>query len=82
MFDQQRYQPDEGVQCVETLRPDDSPAVCLVRQRAVTQVNTHLCTQPEKTGDEVIALQDSLLVHLDRVGRDGVCDKLDLTICG
>lgn len=68
MFDQQGYEPNEGVQVVVTLGSDDGCAGCrvvlLLRLRPVTYLHAHFCAQPEEPRDQVIGLQDALLVHL------------------
>lgn len=60
MFDQQRDEPDEGVQVVVALGSDDCGAGCrvvlLLGLSAVTDLHTHLGAQPEEPGDQVVRL--------------------------
>ena len=67
MLNEQRNQPHEGIQSVETFSSDQRRAVAggsLVAECTVAQVHAHLSTQAEETGDEVVRLKDALLVHL------------------
>lgn len=72
VFDQEGYEPDEGVQVVVTLGPDDGRAggrvVLLLGLRPVADLHAHFSAQPEESCDQVVGLQDALLVHL-RTGR-------------
>ena len=69
MFDEERDEPYEGVEGVETLGAHQRRAVCLLRQCSVAQVYAHLGAQAEEPGDQIVCLQDALLVHLKRQQR-------------
>lgn len=72
VFDQQGYEPNEGIQVVVTLCPDDGGTGCwvvlLLSLCPIAYLHTHFCAQPEEPCDQVISLQDALLVHL--VGKE------------
>ena len=69
MFDEERYESNEGIEGVETLSAHQRRAVSLLRQRPVAQVNTHLSAEAEETRDQVVCLKYALLVHLERQQR-------------
>lgn len=56
MLDQEGYEPDKGIQGVETFGPDQRGTVALLSQSPVAQVYTHLCAQSEEPGDKVVCL--------------------------
>lgn len=68
VFDQQGYEPDEGIQVVVTLGSDDGCTGCwvvlLLSLCPIADLHTHFCAQPEESCDQVISLQNTLLVHL------------------
>lgn len=68
MLDKQGYESNKGVQVVVALGSDDGCAGCwvvlLFSLCTVTDLHTHLGTQPEEARDQVVRLQNTLLVHL------------------
>lgn len=73
VFDQQRYEPNKGIQVVVTLGSDDGCTGCwvvlLLSLSPIAYLHTHFCAQPEEPCDQVICLQDALLVHLGEKER-------------
>lgn len=73
VFDQQGDEPDKGIQVVVTLGSDDGCTGCwvvlLLSLCPIAYLHTHFCAQSEEPCDQVISLQDTLLVHLQREKR-------------
>ena len=50
---------------METLSANHVWTLHVVHESPITEIHTHLCAQPEETGDQIICLQDPMLVHLN-----------------
>ena len=68
MLHQQSDETHKGIESVEAFGPDERRSVVRAGfpERTVTQIHTHLRTQAEEAGDEVVRFQDTLLVHLQQ----------------